>query len=272
MLYQLSYRPSSVKITDLFQSTRCHPRSLYGNFDDRNRPLHCSPGDAMRKPFSISHAIIAIGRSAGGIMKRLREFLESIAFAGLKPGGQKAAGSQLKWLGPLRGAAERFLAGGAQSDPLYLTNRTGGQKMRSWSLIAVPCLVLAIAVGVALSSLLDPPEVKPVKELSAREVAAKLLPDLDRNIKLNTNPDVQIVEVAINHNGSSRLVGVVRNNTNHEIASVDLAVDLTDVTGSQVGAVAGKVEKLPPSSNKGFQFPIKQRNAAFALVRDITSH
>src|SRR3954453_22020394 len=114
-------------------------------------------------------------------MKRLRAFLESIAFAGLKPGGQRTQGAQFKWLGPLRRPVERYLAGGVQSDPLYLTNRTVGQKILSWSVIAVPCLVLAIAVGVALSSLLDPPDVKPAKELSAKEVAAKLLPNLDDN-------------------------------------------------------------------------------------------
>src|SRR6266540_3760121 len=98
-------------------------------------------------------------------MKRLRAFLESIAFAGLKPSGQKAQGRQLRWLGPLRGPMERFLAGGATSDPLYLSNRTLSQKMRSWALIAVPCLVLAVAIAIALSTLLDPPETKQVKEL-----------------------------------------------------------------------------------------------------------
>ena len=202
-------------------------------------------------------------------MKRLLAFLESLVFAGLKPGGQKTQGSQFKWLGPIRGPLERFLAGGANSDPLYLTNRTLSRKIRSWALIAVPCLVLALALGVTLSRLFDPPASKPPKELSAKEVAARLLPNLDKEIKVATNPDVQVVEVAVHHDGGSRLVGVVRNTTTHEIAAVDLFVDLTDSTGSQVGAVSGTVEKLPPSATKDFQFPIKQRNAAFALVRDI---
>ena len=202
-------------------------------------------------------------------MNRIRAFFESIAFAGLKPAGQKTQGPQLKWLGPLRGPFERFLAGGAQNDPLYLTNRSLGRKMRSWSLVALPCLVLAIAIGVALSTFLDPPEVKPVKELTSKEVAAKLLPDMEKDIHLPSNTDVQVVEASVIHNGGSRLVGVIKNTTTREIAAVELVFDLTDTTGSQVGAVNGIVQKLPPSSNKVFQFPIKQRDAAFALVREI---
>ncbi len=205
-------------------------------------------------------------------MKRLRAFLESIVFAGLKPSGQKTQAPQLKWLGPIRGPIERFLAGGpAPSDPLYLTNRSMSKKMRSWALIAVPCLVLAIAMGIALSKILDPPEVAPAKELSAKELAAKILPNMDKDLKLASNPDVQVVEVTIRHEGGSHLKGVVKNTTTHEIAYVDLTVDLTDATGSQVGAVSGTIERVPPSSNKDFTFPIKQRDAAFALVREISS-
>jgi hypothetical protein len=36
--------------------------------------------------------------------------------------------------------------------------------------------------------------------------------------------------------------------------------------------VNGTVEHIPASGTKEFQFPIRQRNAAFALVREIKSH
>jgi hypothetical protein len=203
-------------------------------------------------------------------MKRLREFLESIVFAGLKPSGQKAQPTELKWLGPIRGPIERFLAGGAPTDPLYLTNRSTKQKVRSWMLIGVPCLILAIVMAVALSNIIDPPEVKPAKELTAKEIAAKTLV-LDKDIKIATNPDITVTEVAVRHDGGDRLAGVVKNLTSHEVANVDLTIDLTDNTGSQVGAVSGTVEKVPASNTKAFSFPIKQRDAAFALVREINS-
>uniref|UniRef100_Q023V2 Uncharacterized protein n=1 Tax=Solibacter usitatus (strain Ellin6076) TaxID=234267 RepID=Q023V2_SOLUE len=204
-------------------------------------------------------------------MKRLREFFEKIAFAGLKPGGQKAQGTQFKWLGPLSGPIERFLSGGAQNDPLYLTNRSTNQKIRTWLLIGIPCLLLLAAIGVMTSNILDPPEAAPVKELTAKEIASKLLPNMDKEIKLTTNPDVQVVEVAVQHGGGNRLVGVVHNNTSHELGEVELVIDVTDNAGSQVGGVSGTVLKVPAKSNKEFQFPIKQKDAAFALVREIIS-
>ena len=205
----------------------------------------------------------------GTTMKRIREFLESIVFAGMKPGGQTAPKQQLKWLGPLRGPVERLLSGGpAPTDPLYLTNRTLAQKLKSWSLVAIPCVVLAVGIGVTLSNVLDPPEAKPVKEPTAAEITAKLLPNLDKDIKLAPPSDVQVLEIKVD---GSRLVGVVKNTTTREIAVVELVIDLTNATGSQVGAVNAIVEKLPPSGRKDFQIPIKQRDAAFALIREVTS-
>ncbi len=201
-------------------------------------------------------------------MKRIREFLESIVFAGMKPGGQTAPKRQLTWLGPLRGPVERLLSGGpAPSDPLYLTNRTQAQKLKFWSLIAIPCVVLALGI-VILSRSLQPPEPKLVKPLTAAEITAKLLPNLDQDIQLPPATDVQVIEIKVE---GSRLVGVVKNTTRREIAVTELVIDLTNAAGSQLGAVNGIVEKIPPSGTKDFQIAIQQRDAAFALIRNVTS-
>jgi hypothetical protein len=203
-------------------------------------------------------------------MKRIREFFESIVFAGMKPASQAAPKPQLKWLGPLRGLAERFLSGGpAPTDPLYLTNRTPGQKLRSWGLIAIPCLVLLGGVAITLSSYLDPPAPPPAKELTAAEITAKLLPNMDRDFKLAPPSVVQVVEARVD---GMRLVGKVKNTSAKAIAVAELVIDLTDAGGSQVGAVAAVVENIPPSGTKDFEIAIKQRNAATALVREITLH
>jgi hypothetical protein len=202
------------------------------------------------------------------MMKRIQEFLESVAFAGLKPGGQ-APKRELRWLGPLRSSVERILSGGpAPTDPLYLTNRTPGQKLKSWSLIAIPCLVLAVGVGVALSNLLDPSEAKPFKQSTRAEITSKLLPNIDKDFKLVPPSDVQVLEIKV---VGSRLVGVLKNTTAREIAVAEVVVDLTNASGSQIGAVSGIVEKLPASGNKEFQIPITQRDAAFGMVREIKS-
>jgi hypothetical protein len=55
----------------------------------------------------------------------------------------------------------------------------------------------------------------------------------------------------------------------HEIAVAELVVDLTNASGSQVGAVSATVERLPAQGTKNFQIPIVQRDVAFGLVRDV---
>ena len=206
------------------------------------------------------------------MLKRLREVIESIAFAGMKPGSHATAATPRKWLGPLRGPIERLLAGGpAPSDPLYLTNRTLGQKARFWSLIAIPCLFLALGIGLLLSNLLAPPPPAPVRQLSSAEIAAKILPNVAKDIKVEQNMDIEVLEVGIQRDPDPRLLaGKVRNNTTHEIAAADFVFDLTDSSGSQLGAVRATVERIPAASVKAFQFPIKQQQAAFALVRDMS--
>ena len=201
-------------------------------------------------------------------MKRILAFLESIVFAGLKPGAQTATKVQLAWLGPLRGPVERLLSGGpAPTDPLYLTNRTLGRKLLSWSLVGIPCLVLLTGIGITLSSLIDPPLAKPAKEPTAAEITAKLLPNMDKDFKLAPASDVQVLEVKVE---GTRLVGKVKNTSTREIASAELVLDLSDAGESQVGAVSAVVEKIPPSGTKDFAISIKQRNAATAVVREVT--
>ena len=205
----------------------------------------------------------------GGItMKRILAFLESMVFAGLKPGAQMAPKRQLAWLGPLRGPVERLLSGGpAPTDPLYLTNRSLGRKLLSWSLIGIPCLVLLAGIGITLSNLLDPPAPPPAKELTAAEISAKLLPNMDKDFKLAPSSDVQVLEARVD---GTRLIGKVKNTSTREIAGAELVIDLFDAEVSQVGAVSTVVGKIPPSGTKDFAISIKQRNAATAMVREVT--
>jgi len=207
-------------------------------------------------------------------MKRLRTFFESILFAGMGPGRRKSRRRhKRKWLSPLKGRAERILAGGtAPTDPLYLSNRSMNRKVWTWSLIGVPGFLLLAGIAFILSRLMSPPDVKPPKELSASEIAAKMLPSINKDFKLTTNHDVEVVEVAVDNTHGLKLVGTLRNTTDHEIAFAEVIVDLTNPSGSQLGAVAGTVENLPPKGTKSFQNPIKQSEATFAVVREVNFH
>jgi hypothetical protein len=112
---------------------------------------------------------------------------------------------------------------------------------------------------------------EPKYDLSVAEraaAAAKMLPDID-HIKVDTNRDVDVMEVHIDSTGGTALMGTVKNNTAHEIRTADIVFDLTDSAGSQLGGVSQRLENLAPQTRVNFRLPIEQNNAKFALVREV---
>jgi hypothetical protein len=204
-------------------------------------------------------------------MNRLREKIESIVFAGLKPGGAKASpevASPASVMGRLRQRIDRWISGSGHSDPLYLTNRTTAQKVRAWVVIGIPLLILVAVVGLSLSTFLDPPKAAPVRDLTPAEVAAKLLPNL-KNLKLEAGSDIEVVELRLDRNKGMRIVGSVKNKSTHLLASADIICNLTDAGGTQLGGVNIHIDSIPPSGVRNFEMPIQQTDAAFVLVREI---
>ena len=203
------------------------------------------------------------------MFRRLRQFVESIMFAGMTPGAPAPQSQRLRWLGPLRRPVERLVSGGATPlDPLYLTNRTIGQRIRAALAIAVPCMIVLSLTGLAVGNYFvkKNPPAKP--ELSPAELAAKMLPNLD-DVRIDTNRDVDIMEVHIDRTSGTALTGTVKNNTAHQIETADIVFDLTDSAGSQLGGVKQRLENLAPQTRTNFRLPIEQNTARFALVREV---
>lgn len=204
------------------------------------------------------------------MVKSFREAIESILFVGMKPAAPSSSPKGKQRFGPLRGALERFLSGGASDDPLYLTNRTWGQRIRLGVVLAIPC---AMVVGLVIFALFGIGHVrKPVpQEVTPAQRAAALLPsDLDRSFSVvNVHPDLDVVEVKVEHNGSPRVVGTVRNRTGKPLARAEVSFDLADAAGSRVGAVTVEVENVPPLGTAAFNVPISQESAVVGIVRDV---
>lgn len=204
-------------------------------------------------------------------MKRLREIFESIVYAGMKPGKSASKSSALRWLGPLGGPIERFLNGPASSDPFYLTNRTTGQKIRLGLLIGIPLVAAAAGVGLAAIGVFDrasqlPP---PAKPMTNAEIAAKMLPALNKNITIETNQELQVLDVVVQQTGGSRISGTVKNTTGRVITGAEVVFDLTNARGSRVGAVSCKIERIEPNGSARFQNAIEPADATYAIVREI---
>jgi hypothetical protein len=204
------------------------------------------------------------------IFRRIREIFESIAYAGLQPGVRPGQTKRMRWLGPLSGPVDRLLSGGsAPSDPLYLTNRTTGQKVKAIALIGIPILAVGYVVYGMLTNRFDFGEPPPPHETTRAEMAAKLLPPMDPNLRVETDKDVEITECRVELGAQNSLVGSMRNKTDHEIRIAEAVFDLTDGWGSQLGGVSARIENLKARSTATFRVPIEQARATFALVRTI---
>lgn len=202
-------------------------------------------------------------------MKIVRKVWESIVYVGMRP-GSAASGSRIPRLfGPLRGPVERFLAGGiAPSDPLYLTNRTFGQKLRTAVVVAIPCAIVFGLLALGVGSYIRVRE-KPPQDMTTAELKEKILPTLARNIEISTNHDLEVTEARVEQGEPTVVLGAVKNNTGHAIDNAQVVFDLTAASGARLGAVAATIAHVDAKSTAPFRIAVPQDNAAFALVREV---
>src|SRR5579872_6065376 len=118
---------------------------------------------------------------------RIRSFIESIVYAGMKPSGRPSGDAPAAKPGLL----DRLFSSPDTSDPLYLTNQTFGQKARRYLRLAIP-LVVVIAVALAAIGLFAPKHPIQAKQPTQAEIAAKSLTAFDKQFKLDYNKDVEI--------------------------------------------------------------------------------
>jgi hypothetical protein len=192
---------------------------------------------------------------------RFQNFFESIVYAGMKPGVRSPESAPAA----KPGRFARFLNGPAQSDPLYLTNRTFGQKAQRMLLTVSPVIVM-VAGGLAAFHYMAPKtEAAPI-QLTAAELAEKTLPGFNKEIKLDVNRDVEVTEV---HFEKGMMVGSLRNTTTHPIVQATVVFELADASDSQLGGVTVTEINLARGEVRAFKQPIEQVNAASALVREV---
>lgn len=198
--------------------------------------------------------------------RSFRQFVEKVIFAGMKPGVKPSETRRMRWLGPYRRMIERFLSGAAPDDPFYLSNRTLGERARFWALLSLPVILVAGVVAWGILGFISLQDQAP-KDLTSQQIAARMLPDLNKPMDLNANQDVEVLEARVQQGQPLKLVGSVRNLTDRTINRTDLVFDLTDARGSRVGAVSVPLENVLPRRTVKFELAIPQRSAAFALRR-----
>jgi hypothetical protein len=198
------------------------------------------------------------------MLNRLKNFAESIVYAGMKPAVRSAEGAPAA----KPGFFARILNGPAVSDPLYFTNQTFGQKARRMLLLASP-VILVLAGGALAIKVLAPTKSKAPKPLTNAELRAKVLPEFNRPITLEANQDIEVTEVHFEHTGGNSIVGNIRNKGTHQIVEATMVFELADPANSGLGAVTVRETNLPPGTSRTFRMPIEQANATYAMVREV---
>lgn len=164
---------------------------------------------------------------------------------------------------------EKFVSGSGASDPLYISNRTFGQKARLALLIGTPVLALVGLMALALGNYFEPAPSAQKAAATAREpgtVTANVLKDIEKTYRSESDTDCDVAEATV---GDGALAGKVRNNTDHLVHVADIVFDLTDDQGSALGAVAVRVENIAARGTASFRMNVEQRKAKTALVREL---
>jgi hypothetical protein len=206
------------------------------------------------------------------MFKRIKQFLENLAYAGLKPQGGRPAQAAPQPKGSKIGAwFESKLTKAGPSDPLYLSNRTPGQKLKSWAIVGIPVTLVLAGIGLVLFGVFDKtaPITPPPPGLTNAQMAEKMLPDLNKDLHIESQHDLEVEDVHVVVGAPSHLVGVAKNNTDHPIPRAELFFDLTDRSGSRQGAVSTELKNIASKSSAPFQFAIESPVATFALVREV---
>jgi hypothetical protein len=205
------------------------------------------------------------------MFKRIKQFFENLAYAGLKAQGGRAAQTAPQRQSFIRAWAESRLTKRGPSDPLYLSNRTLTQKLKARALVGVPVVAVLGGMGLVLFGYFDKdkPIAPPPAGLSNAEIAQKMLPDLNNDVHIETQHDLEVEDVHVVLGAPSRLVGVAKNNTDRQISQAELVFDLTDRSGSRQGAVSTELKNIASKSSAPFQFAIESSAATFALVREV---
>jgi hypothetical protein len=132
-------------------------------------------------------------------------------------------------------------------------------------MVAIPCAAI-VAVFFLLQPREAPPGAPP-SEITRKELAAKLLPEL-ADLKVSSNTDVELSTIMVDREHLS-VTGAVKNRTARTLKLVRVYFDVVDKEGSQLTAVALEVANLAPGATNQFSIPIRQNRAVAALVREI---
>ncbi|MCL5743350.1 MAG: FxLYD domain-containing protein [Acidobacteria bacterium] len=204
----------------------------------------------------------APAHQAPGRMSSLRARLEQLVFRGLTPEtpGQNAAsaGGQSAF----RARLERLIFRGLKPDagPMQPMSR---KKKIVIAVAGVAGCALVYGLVVALMNRRAPSD-----EVTLADPAP--LNFLPPDLKIEKNKDLEVVEIEFQRKTlPHQITGTLKNRTNKRFSAAEISFNLTDDSGSHIGAVSTTIQNVEPMVSLRFQIPVTQQNATVAIVRDL---
>jgi hypothetical protein len=191
----------------------------------------------------------------------LRDFFERLVFAGLKP--DAPAGPRKSKLKSLIASAEDLAGRGLKPDEATPIPPPASLRRK----LAIGAGVLVLLGGVyGLAIVLQ----RPAERKATLTSGGPILPLLPPGFKVEKNKDLAVEEIEFKRTGEVReITGRLRNLTDKNFAHCEVSFDVTTRQGTQLGGVTTTVQNLPPRGVIEFRIPVPQKEAGFAMVREL---
>ena len=185
------------------------------------------------------------------------------------PAGKSQLDRLRKRFEPLHERMEIFISGRANSDPLYLTNRTWQQKVKIASLIVAPVLLLTALVAIGATNPFGFHKVEADQRPPA-EVPPPAAPQRASSDPVSASTDLEVVNIRIARDvHPPEVTGTVRNRTDRKVDSAEVSYYLADAAGSMLGTDTTAVANVEPRGSVTFRMPLKIAKAEYVFVRDV---
>jgi hypothetical protein len=196
------------------------------------------------------------------LFARWRSSLERLIFAGLRPDEAAAPKKSKSKMASLMESAEDLAGRGLKSEEKELPGpATLGQKLG----IVAGILMVVVFVYVLVRVLGHPAQ--QTESTAPPPPPVQIVPN---GFKVDKNKDLEVVHMEFNKNKEPKeIIGTLHNLTDKSFAKCEVSFEVTTRMGEQLGGVTTTVNGLEPHGSVKFRIPVPQKEAGFAMVREL---
>ena len=193
---------------------------------------------------------------------RLRERVERMVFAGLKPDAPSPGAAKKSRLESLMESAEDLASRGLQPG-----EKPSGPMTRRKKAGIVFALLATGGFIYFLVTVLRHPAERGESTAAPPSAPTQILAP---GVQIEKNQDLEVVKMEFHKDSDPMTItGTLRNRTDKTFARCEVSFDVTTKKGEQLGGASTLVSNLGPHAEAQFRIEIPQKNAGFVLVREL---